>query len=595
MPERNLLKLFLVALFLSLLGSSTDASAQTGRAIWALHDGEKIERDDLRSPFKRGNTVWDGKRIRLFGARNEIIAFQLIVEAGATEIKQLSVALPELKLGAHRIAYRAPGNDPSNSVGRPIQLFTVNYLNVTKTTEASWFYWSKNAIPADTTGWKPVQLVPENAKAGKGGFPVSVAPQQNQAIWIEIYTPRELPAGLYRGQIQVKMDGQTKRIPLELELFDFTLPDENSLPTMVYYEGSQPELYQGRNLDAEYHRFGHRHRVELIHEYSIGRVKAAMSRFTGADFTQAKGYEGPGQGVGNQIVPATFYGPGKDFDERASAWRKSDEWMTFLNQYLPKARTFLYMPDEPPPSQFPYIRQIADNIHSNPGPGRTLPVMVTKKYVPELDGAIDIWNGFIDFEAAARERAKGHQYWTYGGGRPVSGANLIDTTAVDVRMLPWACFKAGVAVYFQWHSVHWRHNGQKQGERNQNVWANPVTFDNRGQPNKPIEDQNFANGDGVQMYPGEDKLHPDQDRGIAGPVGTVQFANLRRGLQDHLYLTMARQRGHAALVDELIKKLIPRVYSEVKETDPVGFSERGDDYEQARYRLAQAIAAPKRP
>jgi hypothetical protein len=588
---RRILLIFLTAFFLHLPAGL----AQTGRAVWAIGDSEKIERDDLHSLFKRGNAVWNGRRIRLFGARNEIIAFQLIVEAGATEIKQLSVVLPELKCGTHRIAYRAPGNDPSNAVGRPIQLFTVNYLNVTQTTAARWFYWSKNALPPDTTGWKPVQLVPENAKAGRGGFPVRVASQQNQAIWIEIYTARELPAGIYRGQVQVMMDRQTKRIPIELELFDFTLPDENSLPTMVYYEGSQPELYQGRNLDAEYHRFAHRHRVELTHGYSIEMVKAAMGRFTGADFTKAKGYEGPGEGIGNQIVPATFYGPGKDFDERANAWRKADEWMIFLNQHLPKARTFLYMPDEPPPSQYPYIRQIADNIHSNPGPGRALPIMVTKRYVKELDGAIDIWNGGMDFKEVAAERAKGRQYWTYGGGRPASGANLIDTPATDVRMLPWACFKAGVSVYFQWHSVHWRHNGQKQGERNQNVWANPVTFDNRGQPNKPIEDQNFANGDGVQMYPGEDKLHPDQDRGIAGPIGTVQLANLRRGLQDHLYLTMARQRGHSALVDELIKTLIPRVHSEVQETDPIGFAERGDDYEQARYRLAQAIAAKKRP
>ena len=48
-----------------------------------------------------------------------------------------------------------------------------------------------------------------------------------------------------------------------------------------------------------------------------------MGRFNGDDFTAKNGYEGPGEGTGNRIVPATFYGPGKDFDERESAWRKS--------------------------------------------------------------------------------------------------------------------------------------------------------------------------------------------------------------------------------------------------------------------------------
>nr|MDQ3011949.1 hypothetical protein [Acidobacteriota bacterium] len=60
-----------------------NASAQT---VWAASDGEKIERDDLRSAIKRANSVWDGRVVKIFGARNEIIAFQLIVEANGPNI-----------------------------------------------------------------------------------------------------------------------------------------------------------------------------------------------------------------------------------------------------------------------------------------------------------------------------------------------------------------------------------------------------------------------------------------------------------------------------------------------------------------------------
>ena len=585
-----------IILLLSLTIAERGQTAGSVRAIWAIGDGEKIERDEMNSPHKRGNSVWNGKRIKLFGARNEVIAFQLIVEAGTSGIQQLSAALPELKQkgGQQKIIYRPPGSDPSQSAGRAIQLFSVNYLNVPRATGASWFYKSAMAHPQDPTGWKPVQLVPENARAGRGGFPLPVAPNQNQAIWIELYTARDLPAGVYQGQVTVSADGKHSAIPVELELFNFTLPDENSLPAMVYYERSQPELYQGRNLDAEYHRFAHRHRVELVHAYSIESVKAASGRFSGEDFTKAKGYEGPGEGIGNRIIPATFYGPGKDFDERESAWRKSDAWMTFLKERLPNAITFLYLPDEPSPRQYDYIRQIAGNVHTNPGPGRALPTMVTHNYVKALDGAIDIWNAsglWFDIQQAEAERAKGRQYWTYNGGRPAIGALLIDTPATDARVIPWACFKHGVEVYFQWHGVHWRHNSQKQGERNQNVWLNPVTFDNRGQPNKPTNDQNFANGDGVLLYPGEEKLHPEQDRGIAGPISTVQLANLRRGLQDHLYLTMARKLGLDAEVQAVLQAVAPRVFSDAK--DKVGFAENGDIFETARYKLAKAIATAK--
>ena len=584
-------------LLLSQLLLPVVASADV-QQIWAVNDGEKIERDDLNNPNKNENSAWDGHKIKIFGARNEIIAFQLIVEAGSEGINQLSVTLPELRhvQGKARIAYSPPHVDPTNYVGRPIQIFSVNYMHVEMPSHADWVYApASEAAPKDPTGWKPVQLVPENAKSNRGGFPLSVGARENQAVWIEIYVNRNLPAGLYRGQIAVNADGDRKIIPIELELFDFALPDQNSMDAMIYYESLQPVLYHGRNLDAEYHRFAHRQRVELVHAYEIKSASAAADRFNGNDFTRQRGYEGPGEGVGNRIIPRTFYGPGKEFDDRASAWRQSDDWMRFLSKNLPHAVTFLYLPDEPGRSEYAYIRQLSDNLHSNPGPGKALPTFVTKRYVKELDGYIDIWDtgplGY-DIARANEERAHGRKYWIYNGGRPAAGGIVIDTPATDPRATIWSCFKHGVDNYFYWHGVHWQHNRQKVGERKQNVWHNPITFDNRGQPNKPIDDQGYINGDGVLMYPGEDKLHPEEDRGIAGPVSTVQLANLRRGLQDHQYLTLARRLGLNSLVKESLDAVVPRVFSDTK--GAIGFSETGNDYERARYKLARAIAQQKR-
>ena len=573
------------------MASHTYASV---RSIWAVNDGEKIERDDINNQNKSNNTAWDGHKIKIFGARNEIIAFQLIVEADKEGINGLTVTLKELARndGKGTIKYTAPTFDPTNYVGRPIQLFSINYMNVELPSRAEWVYQQGSpAAPKDPTGWKPVQLVPENARAGLGGFPLKVSADSNQAIWIEIYTDRNLPPGLYNGTVTVTADGQRQMVPIELELFDFTLPDENSMQAMVYYESLQPTLYQGRDLDAEYHRFAHRQRIELVQSYDIAGVKAQSGRFDGTDFSRARGYEGPGQNVGNQIIPRTFYGPGKTFDDRATAWREADNWITFLQANLPRALTFLYLPDEPGPSQYNYIRQLAENIHSNPGPGKALPTFITKHYVKELDGAIDIWDtgplGY-DIKRAEQERARGRKYWIYNGGRPAAGAIVIDSPATDARATIWACFKHGVDNYFIWNGVHWQHNRQKVGERKQNVWANPITFDNRGQPNKPIDDQGYINGDGVLMYPGEEKLHPDQDRGIGGPISTIQLANLRRGLQDHQYLTLARKLKLDSLVDAVLQSVVPRVFSD--SGPAIGFSEAGNDYERARYKLAQAIA-----
>jgi hypothetical protein len=582
------------ALVMALTCAFPTGAYASAKRVWAVNDGEKIERDDLANASARKNSAWDGRVIRLFGARNEVIAFQVVVEADARGIDRLSVALPELKRrgGGGRIAYAPPAADPTDTAGRPIQLFSVNYMNVTTPSHAEWVYAPGSpAAPSDPTGWKPVQLVPENARQGRGGFPLRVAPGRNQAIWIEIYTARDLPAGVYEGRVEVKTDGRATSLPVELELFDFALPDENSMHAMVYHESVQPRLYQGSELDAQYHRFAHRNRIELVTGYDVASARKAMSLFDGSAFTRVRGYDGPGEGVGNRILPRSFYGPPAEFEERASAWRESDAWMDFVAKNVPRAITFLYMPDEPGPREYAHIRALADNVHSNPGPGRALPIFVTKRYTKELEGAIDIWDsgplGF-DVARAAEEKARGRRSWIYNGGRPAGGAIVIDAPATDPRATIWACFKHGVEVYFFWHGDHWQHNRQKVGERRQNVWADPITFDNRGQPNKPLDDQGYINGDGVLMYPGTERIHPAEDRGIEGPVSTVQLANFRRGLQDHQYLTLARRLGLDALVDEALAAIVPRVFSEAGET--VSFPEHGDAYEKVRYRLAQAIA-----
>jgi hypothetical protein len=563
------------------------------RRVWAVGDGEKIERDATNHPASARNSVWNGRAIHLFGARNEIIAFQVIVEADPRGIRALSIAVPGLVSPAGRISYKPPSADPTDYVDRPIQIFTEHYMLVSTPSHASWVYDRRSpAAPPDPTGWKPVQLVPENARAGRGGFPVAVAPGQNQGIWIEVYVGRNRAPGAYRGAVEIRADGARRTIPIVLDVLDLRLPDENSMHAMLYYSSDQPELYHGRNLDPLYHRLAHRNRVELVHAYDERTLAAARDRFSGADFTRDRGYAGPGEGVGNVLAPRTFYGPGRDFDDRASAWAHSDAWMTLLRQSFPRLITFLYMPDEPRAPAYPRILALAENIHSNPGPGRALPVFVTSKYVAPLDPAIDIWcsgpKGF-QLERVASERARGREYWFYNGGRPQGAAITIDAPATDPRATIWAAFKHDVRVYFYWHSVHWRHNSQKQGERNQNVWAESITFDNRRQPNRSPDDEGYIHGDGVLIYPGEDRLHPDEDRGIAGPVSTIQLANFRRGLQDHQYLTLARQLGLNSVVQEALEAIVPRVFSDGGER--VSFPESGDPYEAMRLKLANAIQA----
>ena len=85
--------------------------------VWAVNDGEKIKRDDLKNPNRRENSVWDGRRVSIFGARNEVVAFQLILQAGKTDARNVDVVLPKLvrRGGKGELVWKPEIADPSDT------------------------------------------------------------------------------------------------------------------------------------------------------------------------------------------------------------------------------------------------------------------------------------------------------------------------------------------------------------------------------------------------------------------------------------------------------------------------------------------------
>ena len=465
----------------------------------------------------------------LFGARNEIVAFQVIVEADGNGIRALSAALPELRLGSDAIAYRAPAADPTRlpSIG-PIQLF-VGQLHARDDAVARELGVGARLAGRAARirlGWKPVQLVPENARAGRGGFPVPWCRAQNQAIWIEIYTGRDRPAGIY--QRHVRRDGRwptARSCPSRSSSSTSRCPTRTACTRWCSTRATSPSCTTGATWMPAYHRFAHRHRIELVHAYDErDRRRPRSGRFTGADFTRdARLRRARARAWATSSCPRSFYGPGTGFDDRAQrvgACRRVDD--VSARSAAEGADVPLHAGRAAAAASIPRILQLADNVHSNPGPGRALPIFVTHAVrggARRRDRHLVLGPaGLPDRSRARSERARGHDYWFYNGGRPAGGAITIDAPATDARATDLGRASSTTSrVYFYWHGVHWRHNSQKQGERNQNVWADSITFDNRGQPNKPIDDQGYINGDGVLLYPGRRRAAPRRGPRDSGP------------------------------------------------------------------------------
>jgi len=72
-----------VLVFLGILFLSFHSPQQHSQilSVWALGDGEKIFRDDVNHPDKKGNFIWDGKAIHLKGLYNEVLSFQVVIES----------------------------------------------------------------------------------------------------------------------------------------------------------------------------------------------------------------------------------------------------------------------------------------------------------------------------------------------------------------------------------------------------------------------------------------------------------------------------------------------------------------------------------
>src|SRR5437016_1246324 len=71
-------------LLISLLLGSPPVFASGITAIWANDGEDKVTRDERRASQNLAgvlNSVWDGTRIKIFGAKNEVISFNLVLEA----------------------------------------------------------------------------------------------------------------------------------------------------------------------------------------------------------------------------------------------------------------------------------------------------------------------------------------------------------------------------------------------------------------------------------------------------------------------------------------------------------------------------------
>lgn len=631
-----------------LLGLVCPAHASIS-AVWANTGEDKVLQHELRASNNQNvvNSVWDGTRVNLFGAHNEVVSFNLILEAATSGTGNVTVSFNQLNgpNGSSITSTPATGNGVFDWTARPIELFFVRYLQIKGIGRLVYETYDERHVPeklrrpfspsngrgsgvwTDRPGHDkffpdiavPIELMPA----------FNIAPLTNQSIWVDIYIPKTVPSGNYLGTVVVQSNGATvASIPVNLRVRAFTLPDLPSSRTMIYYSHENiNQRYLGTTsinssnaaravlLRDRHYLVAHRHKLSLIGDAPSDCSSTAdqpcpesLPRLNGSLFTAANGYDGPGVNTSNGVYSIGTYGQWSwNTGTQADMHAHTNAWATWFSNNAPGVEFFLYLIDES--SNYPQIQTWANWILNNPGIGRAVRSLATVALpsafasAPGLDiptsamklGITSVW----DAAAAAYVNDPRKRLFMYNGGRPASGTDAIEDDGVALRELAWGQYKKNISRWYMWESTYY--NNFQGGTGQTNVFRSAFTFGSIT-GNDPVDGEtgwNYSNGDGVLFYPGTDRLFTADSYNVDGPFASLRLKHWRRGVQDVDYLALAANIDPVA-TQAIVNRIVPKAlweYGVDSLNDPtyvttdISWSTNPDVWEAARLELANIIDA----
>jgi hypothetical protein len=507
--------------------------------------------------------------IHLSGAKNEVLAFQIVLNAIEAEYDNLTVSVSHLKSKIGTL----------NSEN--IKFFNEIYLEVTEPTTA--MYGSPSSLGPD---WYPDPLLPLNIQNSYVPSSFTIQVGEFQVFWTDIYIPPETASGNYSGEITIYQDRKPlQNLPLTVSVWDFTLSDTTHFKTFFYFGPEQVRNAHrvaknspaARNLTWAYMQMAHEHRINLVTDVGI---EDTWNYFDSewAPFLDGTAFvSGPAKGVGCQIWPINIsIWDGKDFFQQKA--------QMVMEHFLEKGwfdKPFLYVIDEPDEGDYPEVQKVGTWLDDAPYPGNLLPFMLTEQFESTLVGSVDVWNSARITLANIRSRqASSDRFWTYNGGEPGSGSQCIDTDGWAMRSWPWIAWKGQRDVWHYWDCCYFTDRVNRRGETN--LWKNPLTYDQR-----PKGDVDWGNGDGTLIYPGQQITY-----GInyfPGPVSSYRMKALRRGIQDYEYIWMASKFATKQQINHIIDSVLPHPVLGDALPGKTCYVKTARPWQDARLQLAEII------
>jgi hypothetical protein len=587
--------------------------------VWVNNGEDKVTQDELRAYNGADVTssVWDGDTVHLFGARNEVVSFNIILEAATSDVYNVNVSLNQLSDGSgSTIDYTyATGEGLFDWTNREIELFYVRYLEIKGLSQMSYeSYYDERHVPermrrpCDSAGHAEEGTLwtdrPDHNKMYPDiAVPLELRPDftisagTNQSIWVDIYIPKTASNATYTGNIVISEGiSDTIIVPVELYVYDFGLPDMPNSKTMMVIGYSNinerymdvawpnhntPEDSLSILIRQRHMQLSHRHKISVIDANEDGsggnRYRPHdywLPALDGSLFTSEYGYDGPGYGTGNNVFSIALYGRWVGFlrgDNPTQVYEYADSFVSWFAENSPETEYFLYLIDEPSGEEA--LSEMAGwcyLIKNNPGDGSEIPIFVTinllrveEDYADLIDisgttfgfGVTEVWDEAVGNVLVT----PGKKFYFYNGHRPCGGSFSTEDDGVALRVLPWAQYKKSISRWFFWESTYYDNYQGGMGETN--VFRNAQTFGNYSGDDEVDGETGwgYSNGDGVMIYPGTDHLFPSESYDLPGPIASLRLKHWRRGIQDVDYLAMAESIDPVAtyaIIDSVVPKVL---------------------------------------
>jgi hypothetical protein len=521
--------------------------------------------------------------IKLVGARNGFIGFQVLLRG-----KTKPNAITRVSLSALN------GLEDQKISIEYIKRFAAHYTWVGN----GGYTWGPPSAVLEWPLHYPDALIPMQPLCPGGAAPIDRVPAsefRDRLVWIDVYLPKHLSPGSYHGQLNVEIDDETLSLPVAIEVYAATLPDQNHIHAVgeIYggyvLEGVGDDLSEPRwqKMAHCYQQLAHEHRVVFVERLGLvspeqrtrKKWQPYLDTFSpildGSLFTAEQGYFGPGeatpvsawrlpwpQSVNGRVeepVGGEQLARMRDFAQVFAEQIRNNGWDdTYFFVYIFDEVDGPTDEEEAGALGHQYIALTHAEMRAvqqafDDGAGEPLfDLMWTSHSNPakwvgiedqDLTGIIRLWTPnamAADIDFLRQRVAAGEQAWFYHAGHPYIGIHSINASGIEMRTWGVAAARYGLTGNFMW--------AVNRG-------------DNRRPYDKPSykpRDDRFGNG--TLVYPGNMligiKLPP-----VPGPVPSMRLKTWRSGLQDFELVRLARLAGHAKQVDALLQQIMPEALS----------------------------------